>query len=292
MARTLFIIEDSTTKDLGTTILGKMLDEVKSIFSFASRFTVTMTLPANLPEKIDFTDSIVKVVAKDADVTSTQNQAQQQQLRSIEAAIKNRKLNVKMADFKRNAANPERGGVGWQAKQIIAVGGKKVAFVQTGGIASLETAVTDALTFLAPDRRTLEDAKDNRDEKLRRARRSEGKEQEEKIKEANAGFEKAKKHWALQDTAPKNWPANYQATLGLILGRLVAHEARHQYVVAHFDQGGLGGESAELAGVASSEKFHPDDQKALVGQLAKFETLQKTATLHLETFPKGQSFGF
>jgi hypothetical protein len=75
-------------------------------------------------------------------------------------------------------------------------------------------------------------------------------------------------------------------------GRLVAHEARHQYIMDHFDDGGLGGESAELLGVASSEKFHKDDQKNIIGQLAKFDTAQKTATIHIETFPKGQAFAF
>ena len=80
--------------------------------------------------------------------------------------------------------------------------------------------------------------------------------------------------------------------MGIALGRLVAHEARHQYIVDHFDGGGLGGESADLLGVASTEKLHKDDQKNIVGQLAKFETTQNTATIHIETFPNGQSFAF
>ena len=40
MARTLFIIDDATLKSLGSTVIAKMMDEVKSIFSFASKFTV------------------------------------------------------------------------------------------------------------------------------------------------------------------------------------------------------------------------------------------------------------
>ena len=283
--RTLFIIEDAILKTFGSTITTKMLDEVKGIFSFAPKFTVLMTIPDNLPERIDFTDSIVKVVAKDDDVTAMQNQAEQQQLRSIDFAINKRKLNVRMAAFKRNSAKPERGGVGWQAKEVLAVGSQKVALVQTGGIGSCETAVTDTLTFLAPDKLTLKEAAERRDIKLSRARLAHGKDQEDKITDANASFEKSKKHWALQDTAPKSWPQSFQDTLGIALGRIVAHEARHQYVAPHFDAGGLGGESAEFLGVATSEKFHTDDQKNIVGELAKFETTQKTATLHIETFP-------
>jgi hypothetical protein len=292
MARTLFIIDDATLKSLGSTVIGKMMDEVKSIFSFAPKFTVLMTTPDNMPEKIDFTDSIVKVVATDADVTAMQNQAEQQELRSIEFAIKKNKLNIKMAAFKRNSAKPERGGVAWQAKEVLANGNQKVALVQTGGIASVETPTTDVLTFLAPNRWTVDEAEEMRDGKLHKAQLAHGKDREDKIAEANASFEKSKKHWALQGTPPKNWPQNVQETLGITLGRLVAHEARHQYITPHFDDGGLGGESAELLGVASSEKFHKDDQKNISGQMVKFDSTQKTATIHVETFPEGQAFAF
>jgi hypothetical protein len=111
MARTLFIIDDATLKSLGGTIIGKMIDEVKSIFSFAPKFTILMIAPDKIPEKIDFTDSIVKVVATDDNVTAMQNQAEQQELRSMEFAIKNNNLNIKLASFKRNSAKPERGEV-------------------------------------------------------------------------------------------------------------------------------------------------------------------------------------
>jgi hypothetical protein len=292
MARILYILDDATLKTLGSAIMAKMVNEVKSIFSFAPKFTVLLTAQDKIPERIDFTDSIVKVVAKDDDVTAMQNQAEQQELRSIEFAIKKNKLNIKMAEFKRTSAKPERGGVAWQVKEVLSSGGQKVALVQTGGIASVETAATDALTFLAPNNWTLKEAEEKRDGKLNKAKLAHGKDQEDKITEANTTFEKSKKHWALQGTVPKSWPQNAQDTLGIALGRLVAHEARHQYILDHFDDGGLGGESAELLGVASSEKFHKDDVKNIIGQLAKFETTQKTATIHVETFPQGQAFAF
>src|ERR1700730_12808382 len=123
MARTLFIIDDATLKSLGSGIVAKMTDEVKSIFSFAPKFTVLMTTQDNLPERIDFTDSIVKVVDGEADVTAMKNQAEQQELRSIEFAIQNNHLNIKMAAFKRSSVKPERGGVAWQAKEVLPSGG-------------------------------------------------------------------------------------------------------------------------------------------------------------------------
>lgn len=292
MARTLFIIDDATLKNLGSAIVAKMMDEVKSIFSFAPKFTVLMTTQDNIPEKIDFTDSIVKVVDGEADVAAMINQAQQQELRSVEFAIKNHNLNIRMAAFKRSSAKPERGGMAWQVKEVLPSGGQKVALVQTGGVAAVETAANDTLTFLAPDKMSLEEAEERRDHKLNKARLAHGKDQEDKITETNTSFQKSKKHWALKGTDPKSWPQNLQDTLGIALGRLVAHEARHQYIVEHFADGGVGGDGAELLGVASSEKFHKDDQKNIAGKLAKFETIQKTATIHVETFPDGQSFAF
>jgi hypothetical protein len=51
----------------------------------------------------------------------------------------------------------------------------------------------------------------------------------------------------------------------------------------------------------SATPLHIKDQQSMPGQvedwgntsqLAKFDTTQKTATIHLETFPKGQAFAF
>jgi len=58
----------------------------------------------------------------------------------------------------------------------------------------METAASDVLTFLAPDHWTLKEAEQKRDGKLNKARLAHGKDQEDKIKEAQATFEKSKKH--------------------------------------------------------------------------------------------------
>src|SRR5262249_3406164 len=55
------------------------------------------------------------------------------------------------------------------------------------------------------------------DGKLNKAKLSHGKDQENKIAEANASFEKSKKHWALQVTVPKSWLQNLQETLCIAL---------------------------------------------------------------------------
>jgi hypothetical protein len=295
MARTLFIIDDTALQGLDSTIIKKMEDELKSIFSFASKFTILRAIPKNLPEKIDFTDSIVKVVAKDEDVAALTNQAQQQQSRSQQFDIQAKKLNVKMDTLpSRVSGLPERGGIGWHAKNVVTTGGMKLALVKTGGIVSMESAALDVLTFHAPNKWDLKEAEKARDGKLAKAKLAHGKEQEEKAKEAHAAFDKSKKHWALQGTAPKSWPPAFQETVGIVLGRMAAHEARHQYIAdpSHFEDGGLGGDGPEMIGVPSSEKFHADDEKSISARLTTLETEQKTATHHIATFPRGQAFAF
>lgn len=292
MARTLHVLNDKTLQTLGDAIVGMIIAEVKDIFSFASRFNVALTAPASIPAKIDMTDSIVKVVVDDDAVTSMQNQADQQELRSIGAAIKKLNLNVKMPAFQRTALNPDRGGIGWQSKSVLPLGSVKVAIVQTGGVVSIATAVDTTLTFAAPNKWSLDEARSHHDSKVKLAELAHGGDQEKKVKDADAAFEKSKQHWKLKDVAPKNWPPDLQKQISLALGRLIAHEARHQYVAEHFDDGGLGGESAEVLGVQSSERFLEDDRKQISAQLDTFDRLQRTAGLQLETFPKDQPFAF
>jgi hypothetical protein len=261
MSRTLYIVEDDVTKGLGGAILAKMLDETKSICAFIKNFTVVMTAADKFPPLIDFTDAIVKAVAKDADVTPMENQAKQQQRQSIDVSLKAKGLNVKSDQLERNTANPDRGGVGWHGKHIVAVNGKKAALVKTGGLVSLETVNQTVLTYLAPNNWSMDDAERAKTKTLNNARLLHGKDQESEIKRANERFAKSKNHWDLKAKAPKDWPPAYQETFGIALGRIVAHEARHQYVGPHFDEGGLGGDAPELLGMDKSAKFLADDQK-------------------------------
>jgi hypothetical protein len=292
MSRTIYIIDDATLRSLGDAVISAMVDEMTAIYAFASQFTLQRTTPDNIPEQIDFTDSIVKIVAADDDVSTMDNQAELQELRSIEFAVRKRNLRIKMPKFQRSTANPDRGGIGWQAKEVLSVGRDKVALVQTGGVVSAESAAMAALTFTAPNGWTLEEAEEQRRMKLNSAKLDHGQDQDDKIKKANASYKASEKHWQLKDTPVKSWPAALQKTAGIALGRLAAHEVRHQYVAPHFDDGGLGGDGAEVLGVEKSTRFLEGDRKNIMGQVVKFETAQRTATIHLETFPQGQAFAF
>jgi hypothetical protein len=292
MARTLHIIEDAVTKGLGQTILDAMMKEAKAIFAFASKFNVVMTAPNKLPAAVDFTDSIVKVVAKDDAVDPTKSEVEQQQIRSIEASIKQHNLNIQLAQARRTPATPEKGGIGWHGKEVLRSGRARAAICQTGGIASCQTVKETVLIQFAPNNWTLEDAKRSTDGTRRAAATAHGDQRAQMEKQADETYAKSEKHWTLSGTAFASWPKNMQEALGIVLARLIAHEARHQYVVDHFAAGGLGGESAELFGVKSSEKFLGDDEKVINARLKALEDLQKTATIHLETFPNGQGFAF
>jgi hypothetical protein len=60
----------------------------------------------------------------------------------------------------------------------------------------------------------------------------------------------------------------------------------------HADEGGLGGESADLYGNDRTATFIKTDQKDILGALTKLEQDQKKADVLIETFPKGQPFAF
>src|ERR1700761_243215 len=102
MSRTLFIISDDVFTGLGAPITDKMIAEVRSIFSFASNFRVRPTVTSDLPERIDFTDSVIRIVDEDADVSAAENVMQNQQLRSIAASVRRRNLNVETGRFTRH----------------------------------------------------------------------------------------------------------------------------------------------------------------------------------------------
>src|SRR3954464_13032761 len=75
MAKTLFVVKDSDFDDLPSEVSDPAIAEVKRLFAFVSGFVVSVLELAAFPERIDFTDSIVKVGPADDDVSVVQNQA-------------------------------------------------------------------------------------------------------------------------------------------------------------------------------------------------------------------------
>jgi hypothetical protein len=88
------------------------------------------------------------------------------------------------------------------------------------------------------------------------------------------------------------WPKEYQEAVGTGLGRLIAHEARHQYVEPHFNGGGLGASEPVLWGDKNFEQFDKGDQSQISAKIHQLKAEQQSATILLETLPKDQPFPF
>jgi hypothetical protein len=281
MARKLFILDDGAFARMPRAIQDHTVAEARKLFDFTF-LSVARVPPAKLPAAIDFTDSIVKVVETDDEVSTMQNQANRGQIANIRHSVTQRRIGLTISAAQRAPATPERGGVGFQWKTVEAVGTDRVLIALTGGVASLETARSDVLTAFAGGRSKQEIIADRQ-----RAINTTGAARyfatADSLKDTAALTT-----WNLERKALTDWSQEKQQAVGTALARLIAHEARHQYVLQHFSGGGLGADSAVLFGQKNFEQFDIADQHEIAATLDKFEIEQRRATVHLETFPAGQ----
>lgn len=286
MANILFIVEDKIFVDLPASVRDHALVETKRLFAFIPQFQVVTRQPARLPATLDFTDSVIKLVETDDEVSTVLNQSFRQQMANIRHSIKQNGFNPPTNMVQRFPAIPERGGVGFQQKEIIMAGRTRLAMTVTGGIVSLEAVKSEVVEVFAGGR-TKKEILDDQDKAIK--------------KKGLAGY--FGKHRALVDTRGlfsydlvekrlKDWPKDYQDAVGVALGRLIAHEARHQYILPHFDGGGLGASEAAIWGDKNFEQFDRQDQSSLLARIQQLRTEQRKANIHLETLPRGQPFPF
>jgi hypothetical protein len=292
MAKTLYIVEDSAYTNLPEAVRKTAMAELPKLLGFIKNFKVVTKQPAQFSAQFDFTDSIVKVVDTEGEVGAVQNQSIRQQLKNIEFSITQNGAKLADSDPKHFAATPERGGVGFQVKQIINGGAKKMAMALTGGIASVEFVKEEVVDHFAGGRTRKEILE--RQRKMIHGTANRKGMGTEKYHNSDDG-KLDKRHLAalgMLGVELKNWPKDYQEAAGIGLARVIAHEARHQYVAPHFEGGGLGAGEADIYGDKNFEQFDNEDQKEINTTLAELERLQKTATVHLETIPKGKPFIF
>jgi hypothetical protein len=290
MANTLYIVDESPFSTLPKITRDQAIAEVKGIFGFVAGFSVSPTSPSSFPTRFDFTDSVIRVVETDAEVDA--NQSNRTQTANINFSIRQTGANVQpMPQAGRAPVLPDRGGVGFQNKQVVTSGAQVIAIVITGGFASLESAKTAVVEFLA-DGKTKEEVEDDRKKAI-----------EGTAKHKPEGLGYFGKHKALVDTRRlmmwemlakplADWPEEHKKSVGGALGRIIAHEARHQYVAAHFNGGGLGADSPSIWGDPNFTKFDTGDQTGIATALRNFTRLQRTVTIHLETNPRNQPFPF
>jgi hypothetical protein len=292
MASTLFIVEDTVFTDLPQTVSDKALAETRRLFAFLPTFNVVTRKRETLPELLDFTDSIVKLVETDDEMGAVENQSIRIQVSNISFSARQHGINPTSSVPQHHAGTPDRGGVGFQFKQILAAGAQKLAMTLTGGVASLEAVKSAVVEFWTNEQTRQEILKRQHDAIY-------GKDKNHP--QFNARY--FARHEALVDErslfvldlASKplaGWPATYQEDVGVALGRVIAHETRHQYVEPHFNGGGLGASEPAIFGDKNFEQFDKADQHEISLKIQKLATEQKKATVHLETLPKGQPFPF
>jgi hypothetical protein len=292
MANTLFIVEDTVFTGLPQTVSDKALAETKKLFAFLPTFNIVTRPREKLPELLDFTDSIIKLVDTDDEVSAMESQSIRIQVSNISLSARQHGINPTHSVPQHHAAMTDRAGVGFQFKQILTAGAQKLAMTLTGGVVSVEGAQAAVVERWTEERSREDILKHQHDAIYGRDKRN-----------PQFNFRYFARHEALvderslfvSDLASKplaGWPATFQEDVGVALGRVIAHETRHQYVEPHFNGNGLGSPQPAIFGDKNYEQFDKADQHEISLKLQKLAMEQKKATIHLETLPKGQPFPF
>ncbi|MFI0846244.1 hypothetical protein [Mesorhizobium sp. IMUNJ 23232] len=292
MANTLYIVDDDLFSRQPQVVRDTTLAETQNLFAFVKNFKVLLQQPSKFPTRFDFTDSVVKVVESDGDVSAFHNQSVRTQTSNLAHSAKQNGITLNTGTQTRNAGVPERGGIGFQSKDVLTAGSQKLAFVLTGGAASLETVKEAVAEFNAGGRSKNEILADKK-------KAIEGTSTRKGL--GLAGYYgrhqslvdiRGLMAWELVEKPLADWPKDDQISVATALARLIAHEARHQYIAPHYNGGGLGASEASLWGDKNFAAFDQGDQKEVGVALANFTKLQKTATIHLETNPTNQPFPY
>jgi hypothetical protein len=278
MAKTLFVVDDDVFQALPEAAQKKLLSEVKDLFSFIPEFKVEARNPLHFPATLHFTDSVVSLVDQDIAVDAVSRSIRKLETTNVQFSIKQTgvhiNLNTPPASFD---GDPDAGGVGGHWKTVIADGGgTKVSITMTFGVASLESAEQAFLEDLLHGRTADDIRKERRQHKDPKwLTTKEGLQSTRDLEEA----ENLSKHKPL-----KEWPRDQWEDIATAFARIVAHEARHQYIVEH-SSAGLGADSARVWGDQNFEAFDGTDQANIVTRIHDLNRSWDTASVHLETCP-------
>lgn len=288
MARTLFIVDDDVFGALPDAVQKALLAEAQKIFSFASGFKVEARKPPLFPAVLHFTDSVVRIVESDDEVTGVANDIQRQEDTNIRFSIAQTGLRINLAALSLSpASDPDQGGVGGHFKTTALIGGTTFSVTTTFGVASLQTA-EQAVVQDALQGRTKKDILKARDKAIAQKGLTGYFGKHESLISMR---EEMESELAIKHTPLKDWPQDLWDGVGKALARVIAHEARHQYIEAHSAKG-LGADEATIFGDPNFEKFDGSDQSNILNVLHQFDLKWNSASLHLETCPKGQPSPF
>ena len=289
MAKTLFIVDDDVFQALPAAHQKKLVAEAKKLFSFIPQFTVVTRTPALFPATLHFTDSVVKLVESDDEVTSVSNGMRRQEDANVRFSIRQTGVHLRIDPLVLSpAGDPDRGGLGGHGKQtVVEGGGKTVSITITYGVASLESAGQAVVDHVLGGR-TMEDIlKDRRKAIAKKGLAFFGKHESLISMREESEIELVTKHTPLKD-----WPTDQADDVVLALARLVAHEARHQYVGEAHSARGLGADEPKIFGDKHFEQFDGTDKANILNAINLRNTDFNRAKIHLETCPKGQASPF
>ena len=250
MARTLFIVKDRIYLNLNEIVRDLLLEELRKIFKFIVGFKIKPTVAADFPQALDLSDSVVRIVETKLDGSAFVNSAWRKQYHNVRKGII--KLGIEPPAYsppRRFPAAPERYGSAFHAKQVVRAGQISLAIPYMAGWISLNAVKEDASDL----------AKSIRPKETRKAPWS----------------KKALTYWMSADSLLHT--KDILELEGRLLARGIAHEARHEYVLEHADTK-LGSDSA-ITSDGNDTRFSSKDQKEISGAIARFEHLQKFATL-------------
>lgn len=286
MAKTLFIVDDDVFQGLPEAAQKKLLSEVTDLFSFIPHFKVEARNPQQFPEILHFTDSVVNLVETDLGIDATLRSIQKAEDINVRFSIKQTGVNINLEklpqSFEDGGDSMGRGGH-W--KTVVADGAsRKVSISMMYGVASLESAEQAFLDELLQGRNANDIRKEQRQHRddSKWLSTKEGSQSTRDLQEA----ELLSKHKALKD-----WPKDQWDSIATALARIVAHEARHQYIQDHSSKG-LGADSARIWGDKKFETFDGTDQANLVTKINNLDRLWNSADVHLETCPNEKASPF
>lgn len=268
--RTIFVVQNDVWTSLPAEVRTAAEQELNKQFEFVGKasgekaFSIKVLTPAQLPEQFDFSEAVVSVIHGDAgQYVDAAMAAQREQIRRF---LESQHVTppAAPASGQRASGDPFHMGVGNASKTVFTANGQAFALPVMAGAVSIDE-VLDSF---------FENIDSNLSDQL------------EKV----PGHGRDLSKWPRTIMSKKgttSWArADVFAMLGGALGRVIAHEARHEYIHEHA-KAGLGGEgeNTPIIGESHSVEFSEDDKKAILDRLHKLETQQGTARI-VPTFPQ------
>lgn len=272
--RTIYVVKDEVFMNIPNDVRKAALEELENAFAFVGTATKKRALrtvalePAKFPEAVTLSDGVVRIVANELDIQASVNNAIRIQVANVKRELTEQGEKAELP-LKRTALKPDLGGLAQNGKQVLS-GKKRYALPIMASAVALESAISDALDEIGSKihlQKVLE----------RRANAS------PRYWASRRALEETEVMMALENpTNPAKWSNGQRQLLGVALGRTMAHEVRHLYVIPHAATG-LGADSPLILSDRYA-RFSATDRTTIVRALQKLEQQQARSTL-VRTFP-------